>query len=291
MIILEPTKDNIIAFRHLWDKNCENRKIKLFEGAETQTDISCIDGLKDIKDYWWQEALLNDVFRDVGKGVDKTANAVILLDHFYHTRLQQNKLNESINRLFTYLTTGANQEKPLLDRIKELDYNESDRETFELYLRNASYCINEIMNAFKDDSIKNEKGPYSFATKFCNRLNPKAFPIYDSYVIGMLDYYYSKLRKEGRLHPDEVDIMFYREKLNKTALGNYKNLLILFHHLRKRYLGDKSAEFNFKDVDVFLWTYGKALEWINNTNESFMLLEFRELYPKQQWLTYVKNDH
>lgn len=291
MKILEPTKHNIIAFMHLWDKKCDNWKILLFEGAETQTDISCIDGLKDIKDYWWQEALLNDVFCDVGKGVDKTANAVILLDHFYHTRLQRNNLNENINRLFKYLTTGTNQEKPLLDRIRELDYNESDRETFELYLRNASNCIDEIIRAFKNDSIENEKKPYSFATKFCNRLNPKAFPIYDSYVIGMLDYYYSKLRKEGRLYPDEVDIKFYRENLNKTALGNYKNLLILFHHLRKRYLGDNSTEFNFKDIDVFLWTYGKALEWINNTNESLKLLEFRELYPKQQWLTYHKNDH
>ncbi len=80
---------------------------------------------------------------------------------------------------------------------------------------------------------------YSFASKFCSHHNQLEFPIYDSYVHKVLKYY----RNVDRFFKfDENDLKVYQK---------FKNILIKF---KKFYKLDK---YNFKELDRYLWQFGK----------------------------------
>ena len=69
---------------------------------------------------------------------------------------------------------------------------------------------------------------YSFASKYCSHHNQVEFPIYDSYVDIVLRYF----RKADK---------FYK----------FKNILLKF----KEYYG--LQEFSLKELDKYLWQFGK----------------------------------
>lgn len=83
------------------------------------------------------------------------------------------------------------------------------------------------------------KNFYSFASKFCSHHNQPDFPIYDSYVHKVLKYY----RKVDRFYDfEENDLKVYPK---------FKNILIEF---RSFYKLDK---YNLKELDKYLWQFGK----------------------------------
>lgn len=84
-----------------------------------------------------------------------------------------------------------------------------------------------------------EKNFYSFASKYCSHHNQLEYPIYDSYVHKVLKYFRNV---DNFCSFNEADLKVY---------PRYKNILIQF---RKFYKLDK---YNLKELDKFLWQFGK----------------------------------
>ena len=96
--------------------------------------------------------------------------------------------------------------------------------------------VNDIARNNINDADKNF---YSFASKYCSHHNEIEFPIYDSYVHKVLMYF----RKVDRFYDFvEADLKIYPK---------FKNILIEF---RKFYKLDK---YNLKELDKYLWQFGK----------------------------------
>lgn len=83
---------------------------------------------------------------------------------------------------------------------------------------------------------------YSFASKYCNYFNAEEFPIYDSYIENMLCVY--KLK----------DSSF--EKFKREELKNYEKFRNIIRKFRSHYQLD---DYHLREIDKFLWLYGKEL--------------------------------
>lgn len=89
-------------------------------------------------------------------------------------------------------------------------------------------------------SINNkDKYFYSFASKYCSHHNQLDFPIYDSYVHKVLKYYRN------------VDRFFIFDENDLKVYSRFKDILIQF---RSFYKLDK---YNLKELDKYLWQFGK----------------------------------
>ena len=83
------------------------------------------------------------------------------------------------------------------------------------------------------------KNFYSFAYKYCSHHNQLEFPIYDSFVHKVLKYY----RNVDRFYEfDESDLKVYPK---------FKNILIQFRSFYEL------ENFNLKELDKYLWQFGK----------------------------------
>ena len=88
---------------------------------------------------------------------------------------------------------------------------------------------------------------YSFATKYCNWHNPKAFPIVDRYSKGMV-YYLSRFMEGVGLAPGD---------LTQQALLDYETFCD-WHSKVSRFVCERcGAEFSLKEIDEFFWVFGK----------------------------------
>lgn len=85
-----------------------------------------------------------------------------------------------------------------------------------------------------------KKNFYSFATKYCSHHNPLDFPIYDSYVDEVLQYFRNR---DGFSEFKDGDLKKYID---------FKDLLIKFQNFYK--LGD----YNLKQIDQYVWQLGKS---------------------------------
>ena len=97
--------------------------------------------------------------------------------------------------------------------------------------------VNELMRVLYTDGGKIEH--YSFATKYCSFHNPDAFPIYDSYVGKILQYY-----------------------RNQEGFSDFKNSDLKNYPHFKRILSDFRQHFGLekyttKEFDQYLWQFGK----------------------------------
>lgn len=81
---------------------------------------------------------------------------------------------------------------------------------------------------------------YSFATKYCSHHRPDVYPIYDSYVEKVLEYY--------------RDRSSFCEFIDKD-LKNYEKYVQVIMEFRKFY---NLTDFNVKQLDKYLWMIGKA---------------------------------
>ncbi len=82
---------------------------------------------------------------------------------------------------------------------------------------------------------------FSFASKYCSWHDPLNYPLYDSYVEKLLLAYRRK---------DAFSVF------QKTDLRHYASYKRIVSDFRAHY---RLAQFSFKDLDKFLWLYGKAL--------------------------------
>lgn len=82
---------------------------------------------------------------------------------------------------------------------------------------------------------------YSFASKYCNYLNPDKFPIYDSYVEAMLFSYNKKY--------DFADFT----KADLKDYETFRNVVLKF----RKHFG--LEQFSLREIDKFLWLYGTRL--------------------------------
>ena len=86
-----------------------------------------------------------------------------------------------------------------------------------------------------------QRNNYSFATKYCSFHHPAAYPIYDSYVEKLLVAY---RKRDAFAEFTTYELRDY--KRFKQVLNEFKG----FYGL---------AQVSFKELDIFLWRYGKEL--------------------------------
>ena len=84
-----------------------------------------------------------------------------------------------------------------------------------------------------------EKNFYSFASKYCSHHKPLEYPIYDSYVEKVL------------LHFNKAYHFYTFTKTDLKEYSKFKTILIKFREFFKL------EEFNLKELDKFLWQFGK----------------------------------
>ena len=88
---------------------------------------------------------------------------------------------------------------------------------------------------------KKQKNFYSFASKYCSHHNPKAFPIYDSFVEKML------------VRHAKADRFF---EFKKAELKKYERFVEVIKAFQRFY---GLEDFSLREIDVFLWLAGKEL--------------------------------
>lgn len=165
------------------------------------------------------ELVLDNVFKDYNnsnKVIKEMYIKCVLLDKLYGTNI-----------------------KYLDDLIKHL----SSIDNFNEMLEQGNPELVNIMKAVKveDDTINY----LSFASKYCRRYNPKAFPIFDSIVKDMLEYYIANTNFYKGAKPDLTDYVQYKEVVDQFI---------------------KAYPFvqNYVMLDRYLWAMGKQkLEGIN----------------------------
>lgn len=97
--------------------------------------------------------------------------------------------------------------------------------------------VNDIAKVTMDNgSVKNF---YSFATKYCGHHKPLDFPIYDSYIDGMLRYF-----------RDAHGFSAFRN-LDLKNYGEFKKVLVQFREFYS--LGG----YTLQEIDRYLWLLGK----------------------------------
>ena len=84
---------------------------------------------------------------------------------------------------------------------------------------------------------------YSFATKYCHWHNPESYPLYDQYV----DWIIRRYNKEYR----------FGEKFTAEELKHYERLKAIIEKFREHF---GLRDFSFKEIDKFLWRYGKEMK-------------------------------
>jgi hypothetical protein len=88
---------------------------------------------------------------------------------------------------------------------------------------------------------RNEKSVdlYSFASKYCSLHRPDQYPMWDSYVDRMLRAY----RRKHNFSP-----------FVNSDLKNYRRFIVILKEFQSYY---QLEELNMREIDVFLWLYGK----------------------------------
>lgn len=221
--LLTPTSELIELFNGFWG-SAEKRETKLFEnGEKIIIDEKMIPGINYFNA---GDDLLNAAFQKLrSKGFDlhDVETAVYLLDGIYHTYLKDHL---HLSKLLYQLLTESNNR--VLDIILNTDrivmYNDID----------AIQCVDAIAR-INENREKKSGYHYSFSTKFCYWLAQDYFPIYDSIANGLLSYY---------------------QNINPKSLGDYRTYVEAY----KLFVDQFHLEgCTIKQIDVFLWTYGKAL--------------------------------
>ena len=142
--------------------------------------------------------------------IDEVLTKVAVLNDFYSTNI--------------YKTFNVAKHIILLDIDKRLAQGDDT-------------LVNDI--AFVDMGNGKAKNFYSFATKYCSHHKPLDYPIYDSFVDKVLDYFREK------------DKFFKFKNGDLKDYKAFKNILIEF---QKFYGLDI---FNLKEIDKYIWQLGK----------------------------------
>ena len=119
------------------------------------------------------------------------------------------------------------------------------------------------VDQFVDECYKHtQKRAYSFATKIFNFIDGKQYPILDSYVVTLLEYYL----KQGEHDKGMWD---------KSSWNTYASYLKAYDVFKNKY---NLTGFSYKETDVFLWAYGSAIQryWKENGVLSFESVPYKK---------------
>ena len=239
MELIEP-KDCITFFNSLWGN--ESAEFPLVKGGgKVKIDGRVIQDINTLSD---SEALLNVIFDRIRANRNNIAaiskadiqEAVYMLDAIYHTRLEHHI--QIANRIFD----GMQKDNLLSDILSVKDPSG----------KVASRCVDFITRAGKSVNAGYNYA-YSFATKFCSWLNPDGFIIMDGIAAGLLAYYIDR-KLEANCRNELIPVR--GKKLIRSRLGDYKKYTEIYKLFKELY---DLAEVSYKEVDVFLWTYGRVL--------------------------------
>lgn len=232
---IKPAKGLIEYYNQLWENGTEDNILIRLSDTDSSLSIPAHEAGINFSEIKRGEIILDEVFAALkGKHTERTEEAVLLLDCIYHTQIKDSlhfavRLREKID--------NCSSGESLITRITEAS---TDME--------KAKCIDEIASLVKDEPDYMHSA-YSFATKFCSRLCPDKYPIFDGYVAWLLNKYV----------PDA-------KKPSPARFGSYETFLETYDKLKGQ-LGTVS----YKDIDVFMWTYGKALnkyaEKVNKENK------------------------
>lgn len=99
-----------------------------------------------------------------------------------------------------------------------------------------THLVNELALVAEEGRVKNF---YSFATKYCSRQKPDDYSVYDSYVEKSLKYF-----------RDKDNLISFKN----SDLKNYSSFSKIIYDFKVIY---KLHNRTLKEVDLFLWNYGK----------------------------------
>lgn len=237
--LLIPDVENVNKINRIWKGNATSDDF-IIDILGKSVSIEAEIGI-DFEEIRCEEELLNVVFNELNENSSITVmqTAVLLLDGIYHTRLQ----------------SPIRFANAIYDRVKKEN------------------LLEEIRNAKRDDEIIKcvdaiatadigYNYAYSFATKFCNRINKKQFPIFDSYVAGLLWNYQN-------IEPYKEHL---GEHFNQASMGKYRSFLEKYRKFAKAF---SLEAFDYKEIDIFMWTYGKVLSWRKDEKSGIDCLDIR----------------
>lgn len=152
---------------------------------------------------------------------------------FLNTYKENKKLDDILVKVATlndFYSTQIFSVFPVAKHILELDIDKRlEREDMTL--------VNDIANV--RINVNKSKNFYSFATKYCSHHKPLAYPIYDSFVNKLL-LYYNKI--------------YNFSDFNGNDLKDYTKFKHIMCQFRTYF---RLEQFNLKEIDKFLWQYGK----------------------------------
>jgi len=186
----------------------------------------------------------------LGKLQTPTANLVIS----YQKQFEQGEyaiIDKAISKLFQTFPRNDRFEEVLL-KVTALNglYYTNILATYEVAKRICELKIDsqleqespELVDIIAPLSIRGKtRRNYSFASKYCSWHVPDAYPIYDSFVERLIWAYY---RQDSFARFKRSDLQSY---------PRYKEVVEAF---RNHY---RLTRFNFKELDKFLWLYGKKV--------------------------------
>lgn len=180
-----------------------------------------------------KEQVLEDVFsHKTNNNLESVLKKVTLLNSFYSTQLFNNSASN----------VGKKHQADIVSMARHI----ADEEEFDKWLSSDDWKENlKAVNYIAFDSSDHIQrdvihASLSFASKYCSWHYPEKYPIIDSISKGML--YYINRSKE-----------LVEEKVTRDSLNNYKLFCDLFDAL-KHQLDDR---YSVKELDMFLWQYGK----------------------------------
>ena len=268
ILLRRPTNELVIMFDNFWGNGVgKDQEFYLFENengqpVEEHKILIRKDGLVkicnkvviDFEAIKQGEELLNEVFAKIGLWKNYSNDqaglyeAILLLDRIYSTHLED-PYRYSV-RLKKYINDLSQDVS--VENIARIDLESDDNRGKGIY-------------------------SYSFATKICNRIEPNKFPIYDSYVAGLLIWF----RDNG----DEYNNIPNKDAFKEFVLSNKKDKnrhfydyeLANYETYKNKYNMFKNMfnlDLTYQQLDRFLWTYAK------------MVFRYKQLYPQPLDNTY-----
>ncbi len=161
---------------------------------------------------------------------------VVVLNEFYSTQLNSNPPIE-IKKDHSYHMDVVSMAKHIIA------WDKFDEYCCSADIEKRQEAVNYIRCGDSDYREPYHKEAYSFATKYCSWHNPNGFPIVDSYSRGMI-YYLNR------------NLNFYKRVLTQESLNVYSVFCEAYDAL-SLYLQNRDKQFEYRDIDKFLWYYGK----------------------------------
>ena len=202
-------------------------------------------GLFDIEQKLAEEAIQKVVDMDrTNVCLKNVFTKVVMINSLYSTFLNINEPNNKDN------TNVLKQYKQTLSVGQVARYIVEVARTKELdnLIENGN---EDAVNLICKVSGEKYKSIYSFATKYCNWHNQESFSIVDKYVKGFL--YYIKENSGGKSY---CDLEIFKKKIR-----DYHEFCLLYDSFKHKFRLDKFA---VKEIDKFLWRYGKNMIFVMN---------------------------